>query len=287
MASFFNQATLIYDGSSTTSNITEGQLLIGISGTKTAASADYVKGDGITYVISVINSGAIAESNITVTDDLGTFTPAAVTNSVTPLEYIDGSVKLYINGIQADAPTVALGTGTVSFSGIDLPAGANALLIYEARVNEYAPLSLGSTITNTVSITGGARVDTVTDSATVPVREWTSLTIAKAISPAVINDNGEITYTFIIQNTGNAPAVATDNVIVTDTFNPALGNLSVALDGEELALGTGYTYDEATGAFATVGGAIPVPAASFVTDSTTGVVSVIPGVVVLTVSGTV
>ncbi len=287
MAAFFNQATLIYDGSSTTSNITEGQLLVGINGTKTAASTDYVKGDGVTYVVSVTNSGAIAESNITVTDDLGTFTPESAINSVTPLEYIDGSVKLYINGIQADAPTVALGTGTVSFSGIDLPAGSNALLIYEARVNEYAPLSVGNRITNTVSITGGARVDTVTDSATVPVREWTSLTIAKAISPTVVNDNGEITYTFIIQNTGNTPADATDNVIVTDTFNPALSNLSVKLDGEDLALGTGYTYDEATGAFATVGGAIPVPAASFMTDSTTGVVSVIPGVVVLTVSGTV
>ncbi len=287
MASFFNQATLIYDGATTTSNITEGQLLICVTGTKTAASADYAKGDGITYVVSVTNSGAITENNITVTDDLGTFTPEFVTNSVTPLEYIDGSAKLYINGVLSDAPTVAIGADSVSFSGIDLPAGANALLIYEARVNEYAPLSVGSTITNTVSITGGARVDTVTDSATVPVREWTSLTIAKAISPAMINDNGEITYTFIIQNTGNAPAVATDNVIVTDIFNPALGNLSVALDGEELELGTGYSYNEATGAFATVGGAIPVPAATFTVNSNTGVVSVIPGVVVLTVSGTV
>ena len=287
MAAFYNQATLIYDGSSTTSNITEGQLLIGVSGTKTAASTDYVKGDGITYVVSITNSGAIAESNITVSDNIGTYTPASVANSVTPLEYIDGSVKLYINGALSDAPTVTPGAGAVSFSGIDLPAGANALLIYEARVNEYAPLSAGNAITNTVSISGGARVDTVTDSATVPVREWTALTIAKAICPAVINDNGEITYTFIIQNTGNAPAVATDNVIVTDTFNPALGNLSVALDGEELALGTGYTYDEATGAFATVGGAIPVPAATFSRNTDTGIVSVIPGVTVLTVSGTI
>jgi len=59
------------------------------------------------------------------------------------------------------------------------------------------------------------------------------------------------------------------------------------LNGTALTEGTDYTYDEATGLFSTLPGAISVPAATYTTDQTTGNVTVTPGVTVLTVSGTV
>ena len=102
-----------------------------------------------------------------------------------------------------------------------------------------------------------------------------------------ITDNGQLTYTIIIQNNGNAPASATDGIIVSDTFNPALSNITVTLNGTPLTEGTGYTYDEATGAFATTDGTVSVPAATYTQDPTTGVWSVTPGTTVLTVTGTI
>ena len=64
-----------------------------------------------------------------------------------------------------------------------------------------------------------------------------------------------------------------------------LSDLTVTLNGTELALGTEYTYNAATGEFATVDGVITVPAATYVQDPTTGTITTTPGVAVLTVTG--
>ena len=119
------------------------------------------------------------------------------------------------------------------------------------------------------------------------VDEAPKLTIAKAVCPAVINDNDQVTYTIIVQNLGNTPIEATDGVIISDIFNPILTGITVTLNGTLLDETTGYTYNTATGAFATVDGVITVPAATYTQDPTTGTVTTTPGVTVLTVSGTV
>ena len=142
-------------------------------------------------------------------------------------------------------------------------------------------VAIGGAITNTAS------ANDATASATVNVREEASLTISKAICPTIVSDNGQITYTFVIQNNGNLDAAAGDNVTVTDTFNPILNDIVVTLDGTSLAPSTGYTYNEVTGVFSTVPGVITVPAATYVQDPTTGVITVTPGVAVLTVTGTI
>ena len=192
----------------------------------------------------------------------------------------------YLNGIQQAAPTVTIGD-SLQFSGIDLPAGSTATLIYQAAVNGAAPLAAGSTIINTASTNGGAGIGELTATATVTVREAAQLTIAKAVCPAVVADNGQITYTVIVQNLGNTPIIATDNVTISDVFNPVLTEITVTLDGVELAEGTGYTYSETTGIFTTVAGVVTVPAATYTQDATTGIISTTPGVSVLTVTGTV
>ena len=95
------------------------------------------------------------------------------------------------------------------------------------------------------------------------------------------------TYTIIVQNLGNKPIVATDNVVISDTFNPALTGITVTLNGTALTEATDYTYNPVTGAFTTVAGVVTVPAATYVQDPSTGTITKTPGVAVLTVNGTV
>lgn len=283
MATFYNQASLTFRNVVRNSNITEGEIVDAVEITKTAISADYGAGDGITYAISLTNSGMVEASGITLTDNLGAYTVPGGTTELVPLTYVEGSVLYYINGELQGAPTVTA-TNTLVIDGISIPAGGNALIIYEARANEFAPLSAGSGIYNTVVANGAC--ENLSASATVGTRDEALLNIAKSVSPAIITNCGEVTYTFIIQNYGNVDAVATDDIIISDTFNPALSDISVTLNGVTLVEGTGYTYNEVTGEFATVASVVTVPAATFERDSETGVVTTTPGVAVLTVSGT-
>ena len=285
LATFYNQATLNLNGRTLTSNQTEGEVLTRVTLTKTAISGDYGPADNIAYSITLVNTDATAKNNITLTDDLGIISlPDG--SEVVPLSYTGGNVIYYQNGILQPTPTVTAGPPLV-ISGIDIPAGGNAVIIYEVEAHEYAPRGENAVINNRVTAEGEGLCDLLTDTATVPTRNEAILSIAKAICPETVSCGDEITYTFIIQNTGNTAVVATDNLTVTDLFNPPLTGISVALNGTPLAEGTGYTYDEASGEFATVGGAIPLPAATFVRDPITGIVNTTPGVAILTVTGTI
>lgn len=284
MATFYNQATLSFGGNVVNSNTTEAELLSGLELTKTAVTASYSAGGSVVYTVTLRNMGGAPYTGLTLTDDLGAYTVGETT--VVPLDYVDGSVLYFVNGVPTAAPTVTA-VGNLEFSGIDVPAGGTVTLIYQADANGFAPLAAGSTITNTASTNAGAGVGVLTDTATVTVDEAPELTIAKAVCPAIINDNDTLTYTIIVQNLGNTPITATDGVIISDTFNPVLTGITVDLNGTELVAGTGYTYDAATGAFATLDGVVTVPAATYTQDPTTGAITTTPGVTVLTISGTV
>ena len=117
--------------------------------------------------------------------------------------------------------------------------------------------------------------------------ETLRLSISKCMSPTSVVENGTVTYTFYLQNSGNTATAATDFVTVSDTFDPVLNGLTVTLDGTPLAPGTGYTYDTATGAFATTAGTITVPAAAAAQDAETGLWRITPGVTKLVITGTV
>ena len=135
-------------------------------------------------------------------------------------------------------------------------------------------------------MTGGGLATPASDTATITAAAEPYLTISKALCPATVTENGQLTYTFVIQNAGNTDAVATDNATVTDTFDPILSGLTVTYNGAVWTEGVDYTYDETTGAFATVPGRITVPAATY-TQTPGGAWIVDPGTATLTVTGTV
>ncbi|MBQ8551675.1 MAG: hypothetical protein IJ428_02545 [Clostridia bacterium] len=284
MAIFTNQATLTYNNGVTNSNVVTGEIVEVLSAEKTAVLGTYTTGDTVTYVISIVNSGTAPYTGLTVTDNLGEY-PVG-TGTAVPLEYIDGSLLYFVNGVLAAAPAADAGAPLV-ISGVSVPAGGNALLIYKARITDAAPLNAESSITNVAEISGGGLSTPITVTETVTAGDSVELTISKALSPETVVENGQLTYTFVIRNAGNTPAVAADNLTVTDTFDPILDPITVQLDGVTLTEGVDYTYDTETGEFATVEGRITVPAATYSQDPVTGVWTVTPGVAVLRVIGTV
>jgi len=283
MAIFTNQATLSYNNTVTTSNITTGELLEVLSVTKTALSGTYTPQDTVVYVVNLANTGTAAFTGLTVTDDLGAYDYDGGT--LVPLDYVEGSLRYFLNGVVQATPTVTAGP-PLSVSGITVPAGGNALLVYEARLNQYAPLDIEATVTNTVTVTGGGLSAPLSDTATVAAAAAPYLTISKSLSPLTVSENGQLTYTFVIQNTGNTPALLSDNAAITDTFDPILSDLTVTFNGEAWTEPDDYTYNEATGLFATVPGRLTAPAATF-TQNESGAWVITPGTATLTVTGTV
>ena len=284
MAIFSNQATLTYNGTSTNSNIAYGEILDVLAATKTAVEGAYAPGELVTYVVTLRSTSTAALNNLTVTDDLGGYEFDGTT--LYPLTYEEGSAALFVNGVPQSAPAVTAGPPLV-ISGINIPAGGNAVLVYQARANDFADPAADGTIVNTVTLTGDGISTPITATETVIGSASPSLTISKSITPAQVVDNDRVTYTFVIQNSGNAPVVATDNAVITDLFDPILSALTVTFNGAPWTEGVQYTYNDATGLFQTLPGQIVVPAATYTRDPDTGAFRVSPGIATLTVTGTI
>lgn len=254
-----------------------------LSASKTAVRTTYGQNDSVTYIVSIVNAGTVPVTGLTLSDNLGAYTFG--TGSLTPLTYVEGTVKYYVNGTLQTAPAVTAAP-VFTITGITVPAGGSAMIIYEAMVNRYAPLDAGSSITNNANISGGGitpvTVDEIVSAQTAPL-----LTITKSISPVPVTENGTITYTFLIQNGGSADADAASGVTVSDNFDPVLTNLTATYNGTPLVPGTDYTYNETSGEFVTTAGRITVPAATFTQDATTGIWAINPGVGTLVVTGTI
>ena len=195
MAQFTNYATLSYNGGITDSNTVTGELLETLTASKTAVMDDYTAKDDVTYVLSLVNSGTAALTGLTVTDDLGAY--LFDRGEAYPLVYNEGSIRYYVNGVLQTAPEVTAGPPLV-IRGISVPAGGNVLLIYETTVTNYAPLGLEASITNRAVVTGGGLSSPVAAEETINMELRADLGISKAVCPAVVAENGQLTYTFVI-----------------------------------------------------------------------------------------
>lgn len=281
MTTFYNKASLLYNGTVTTSNTVSGTISDAIEITKTPLISSYAGGDNMTYIIN-LTAGKTAVTSLTVTDDLGAYDLDGST--LTPLTYINGSLRYYVNGALGEAPTVSA-TTPLTISGINVPANGNAMLIYGVTVNEFAPRASGESITNTATASGASCSGT-SASALISVSDAPKLSIIKSLEPTTVEENGNVTYTIQITNSGNTALVATDNATISDVFSPPLDQISVTFNGEAWTSPTNYSYSSTTGEFSTANGQIIVPAATF-TRGSTGEISTTPGTSVLTISGTI
>ncbi len=283
MVRFTNFATLSYTGGSTDSNTVVGELVETLAVTKTAITDLYDREGKVSYVISLVNTGTAPVTDVTVTDDLGGY--AFGEGTLYPLAYRDGTVRFFVNGTLAAAPTVTAGP-PLTFTGITVPASGDVLIAYEADVTEFAPFGQTATITNTATVTGGGLLTPLTAQAVVNARTATQLGITKALSPTTVQENGQLTYTFVITNSGAVDATAADQIVLTDTFDPRLRNITVTFNGTAWTAPTSYTYDETNGLFTTVAGQITVPAATF-QQNAEGAYITTPGTATLVITGTV
>lgn len=285
MAQFTNQASISYNGLTANSNIVTGEITRVLSVSKTSVSGSYRRGDTLTYAVSITNTGAAPLDGLTVTDNLGAYAVGGTT--ATPLTFTGGSVLYYVNGALQASPAVTAGP-PLSISGISVPAGGNALLVYRATVNDYAAPGAGGSIVNTVTVNGGGLTEPISASETVTADTSALLSITKALNPTVVAENGQIAYTFTIRNTGAEAVDAAAALVVSDTFDPALKTpISVTLNGDAWPETGNYSYNAASGAFATTAGRVTVPAATYTQDAATGLWTITPGTAVLTVTGTI
>ena len=280
MAQFTNQAQLSYGNVVTSSNVAIGEILEAITVTKTAVVDSYSAGERVTYIISIVNSGATAITNLSVSDNLGEYDFG--TGTLVPLDYVDGSVKYYIDGVLQPAPTVT-GASPLVITGINVNAGGNTIIAYEATANSFAPLGQDGTVTNTATVSGSG-ITPIDATEVINANLAPDISITKSISPVPVSPNGIVTYTFVIENSGNTALVATDNAVITDIFDPELTGITVTFNGTPWQEGVNYTYNDLTGEFATVASEVTVDAATY-TQSPSGAWSVAPGTSTLVVTG--
>lgn len=284
MARFTNQAQLVYNNVSIPSNVAVGEITEAVSATKTAVVNTYERGDKVTYIVSLVNSGTTDLTGLQVSDNMGGYAYNAGT--LYPMAYIPGSARYFVNGVLQAAPVVTPGNPT-TFTGLNIPAGGNATLIYEVELNEYAPLDPSGTVTNTATVTGAGLVNPILARETIRPVATPQLSINKAVDPVPVAEGGTLTYTFTISNSGSTPVTAADNVTLSDTFLPVLNNLRATFNGTPWAATTDYTYNTTTGQFTSIAGNITVPAATYTQDPTTGTWSVNPGTSTLVITGTI
>ena len=261
------------------SNIAEIDLTSSVTFTKATVGTSYSEGTTVTYIMTVSNTSSAPLNTVSITDDLGTFT--STTGDLTPLTYV-GPAVLLVDGQDASANLAVDSTSPsqLVFTIPALAAGATANIIYTARVNEFAPLELDSTIVNNATLTTDSDCADGSATATVTVAPAADVSIFKQMSPNPVVCGDTVTYTIRLYNYGNIDA---ENVQVIDVFDPIPTNITVSRNGVLLEE-TAYIYENGT---LTVLAAPTdtIPAATFTRDATTGEVVVTPGTVEYVITG--
>ena len=282
MAIITNQANLTYTYGTTTasvlSNVATTEMIAALSAAKRVLDEAYRFQSDLTYILSFENGGSSAITNLPVLDNLGAYTPAGGTAQVVPLTYT-GPAVLYIDGVFSSSLTPVVQEGGVLFTIPEIPAGSNALLLYQATVNGSAPLTPGSEIENTASI---GMTDPLTVSATVPVASYADVSITKEMAPDPVSAGDTMTVTFTIENRGNEDAT---DLVITDDFPLSLTDVSVTVNGAPI---TDFTFENnrltlPSGTQTT----LSVPAATFSQDPATGAIAIVPGRLTVVMTGTV
>lgn len=291
MATFSNLATLSFNGTTTNSNLVTGEILEDVMVSKIHVNPNYFTGDDITYAVTIRNLTDQPLTGITLTDDLGRYNYG--TNELYPLDFIPFSVRLFNDGTMSMDFSVTM-QKPLTITGLSVAANGVTMVLYTAKVNQYAPVTFGSRITNTATVSYAQSNAESTATSTIYPRPTTELAVHKSLEPKVVGQDRSITYRFEIENSGTLPTNmvseterrCNDTALqLIDIFQPKLTLSSVSLNGEALTKTVDYQYDSGTGKFVTMPNRIVVPAATF-RRGDDGTVIVEPGKAVLVIKGT-
>lgn len=278
---FYNTATLTYAGNTIRSNTVSGTITEAIDGDKIPLSRTYRAGDEVSYLITLRNTADVAMTNVSMTDNLGEGTYGTETHI--PMAVKPDTVNVLVNGTPVTDADITIAP-ILTVGGFDIPAGGSATVAYTAILNDYAPLTAGEEINNTVEVTADNLAAPISFGATITPVVGAVLAVEKNLMPTVIPEDGNLLYTFTIRNFGNAATTAADAVVLKDTFNPRITINDVYYNRTRWQEGTNYTYED--GEFTTLANQITVPAAT-ITRGTDDTVQIEPGTVTIIIYGTV
>ena len=282
-----NRANLRYTYGAVTetvaSNLASTVLDDPLSVTKSSLEAAYRDGEPITYIITVTNGSTATLSNVTITDDLGTYAPSAGVEA-TPLTYV-GPAQLFSDGVFSEELTPVIASDSVTFTIPEIAPDTTATILYKAEPNAYAPVVAGSEITNTASFVPAVGTEPITASHTIPAEEYAAVTIEKEMTPNPITDGAALVNTFTITNTGNTEAT---DLVLTDAFMMPLSNVVITVNGVTVP-SSDYAFAGNTLTLPTPSAQteLTVPATTYTQDPATGAVTSVPGVTTVVVTGTI
>jgi uncharacterized repeat protein (TIGR01451 family) len=203
---------------------------------KSAANDDGVApkyvtiGEQLRYTLTVVNDSPVAQQDLTVVDKLPDEIVACGS------QCLAGAQR---GGFAADAEA-----GTLTWSGIDLPANTDITLVYDVTIPSLADNTALANFANVSSATGS----TDSSSATVTVAAKPELELALT-APAVLQDGAEGSVTLSYKNTGTAATNATlryvlpGNAAMVDAAGATVSGASFSWDLGSLAAGATGTKE--------------------------------------------
>ncbi len=211
-----NSATLTYNSGDNTgsaaSNVVSTSLLdsYSITAEKYTANDSFRPSENITYLVTVTNTGTQPLYSVEVTDNLG--------GAGAPLAYVANSALVIDGGVVIAVTPTSTNPLVIPLVNA-LQSGESVTVVYVAQVSA-AIADTVETITNTAtaSATQCSTAGTVTSeptSVTITREDFAQVDIVKSVDKAVISSGDTLTYTFVIENSGNIPAT---NVVITDTL---------------------------------------------------------------------
>jgi uncharacterized repeat protein (TIGR01451 family) len=155
------------------------------------AEASYVSaGDTLTYTLTLLNDSAVAQSNLT------------VVNQLPPLIAACGAAC--VSG-DASGAAVDAKAGTLTWSGVSLDPDSDVSLDYQVVIP--ARMADNTALVNSVSMSKNARLSD-SDSATVTVSSKAALSVSMT-APAVLQDGAQGSLTLTARNTGTVGTATT------------------------------------------------------------------------------
>lgn len=240
----------------------------------------YKANQKITNIISITNNSDEPIKNISVESNLGSY--SSETSTFTPMNYV-GISQLYQNGIFEKIINAQIKPTNITFNIDEINDHSNILIIYETEINNKAPLSKDSSITQVYTVTSTNILRPITKSISIEAENYANINIVKTMSPNPVIKGQFITYTFNIYNYGNEEAT---NIVLQDSFNPLPSIIDVSVNSQKIS-SEQYSYINGAFLLPRYGSdfLINTPPAQFIRNFENGEFEINPGVTVITIKG--